>query len=97
MTEYLIRRTDGKWFDLKHEQFGVTLRPTSFPSKPIEGWGDHRIKVLGCEVFFFYRDPGIHVSFEGTMPPDEVAKKIVDEIAANITKATGQGARVIGL
>jgi hypothetical protein len=95
--EFLIIRTDGDWFDLKDDLFASTLRPTSFPSEPVEGWGDHRISVVGCEVSFSYEDPGIQVCFEGDLPPPGVARKIVDEIAARIAEVTGQKAEVVGL
>jgi len=90
--EFLIRRTDGEWFD------GVdrdkTLRPNSFGSKVIKGWGDHRIEVQGVEVSFSYEDPGWQIVFEGPIEAT-MARQIVQEIAGNITAATGQGSRIV--
>ena len=95
--EFLIRRTDGEWFDLPWNRRSEILRPNSFASRPIEGWGNHRIEVSGCEVSFSDEDPGIQVSFETGEISVETAEQIVKEISENITRVTGQGARVIAL
>ena len=92
--EYLIRRSDGEWFDLSADQYADALRPSSVPSKPAEGWGDHRVEIGGVEVSFSYEDPGIQVTFEGDLP-DALVDTIVGEILANITRVTGQQGRVI--
>jgi hypothetical protein len=92
--EYLIRRSDGEWFDLHADRYAAALRPSSMPNRPVEGWGDHRIEVSGVEISFSYEDPGIQVTFEGDLP-EEVADAIVTEILANITEVTGQQGRVI--
>lgn len=94
--EFLIRRTDGDWFDLHRDKFSETLRPTSFHSHQVEGWGDQRIAIDGIEISFSYEDPGIQINFDGTMD-EVVAAKIVAEIADNITRVTGQGSRVVRL
>lgn len=95
MREFLIKRTDGDWFDLHATRFAEVLKPNSFPSRPTSGWGDHRIEVLGCEVSFSYEDPGIQVCFERGPIPDDQAKQIVREILENITRSTGQPGNVI--
>jgi hypothetical protein len=97
MIEFLIRRTDGDWFDLHKRQFAEVVRPASFPSQPVEGCGDHRIEIRGCQISFSYEDPGIQVSFEGDSLTEAEASQIVSEIAESITKATGQKSRVIPL
>jgi hypothetical protein len=96
MREYLIRRTDGEWFDLEYSRFGDALRPSSFSAESIEGWGDHRIRTEGVEVAFSYEDPGIQVTVEGSLPP-AVADQIVDEIRQNIERVTGQKGRIVPL
>ena len=97
MIEFLIKRTDGDWFDLHASRFAEVLRPSSFPSRPIEGWGDHRIEIRGCPVSFSYEDPGIQVSFDGDALTEAEASQVVNEIAKSITKATGQTSQVIAL
>jgi hypothetical protein len=92
--EFLIRRTDGKWFDLPADQFAAALRPSTFPSRPAAGWGDHRIEVAGVEVSFSYEDPGIQVGFEGELP-EATAEQIVAEILENVARVTGQRGRVV--
>lgn len=92
--EYLIRRSDGEWFDLRPDQYAAALRTSSMPSRPVEGWGNHRIEVRGVEISFSDEDPGIQVTFEGHLP-EEVADAIVGEVLANITQVTGQRGRAI--
>jgi hypothetical protein len=95
--EFLIKRTDGEWFDLPSSRFKDVLRPSSMSSKPIKGWGDHRILVGDSEISFSDEDPGIQVVFETGKLSAEEAGRVVNEIAANITAATGQQSRVISL
>ena len=92
--EYLIRRTDGEWFDLGPDRYDFALRPSSLPSRRIEGWGDYRIEVGGVEVSFSYEDPGIQVTFEGEVA-ETVADAVVAEVLVNITAATGQEGRIV--
>jgi hypothetical protein len=95
--EFLIRRADGEWFDLHKRQFPEAFVPSSFPSKPVEGWGDYRIEINGCQISFSYEDPGIQVCFEGASLSATEAAKIVGEVAENISKVTGQKARIVPL
>lgn len=64
--EYLIERADGEWFDLPYASYPDVLHPTTFPWQQVEGWGDHRIRVLGCDIAFSDEPPGLQISFEGT-------------------------------
>lgn len=94
LVEYLIKRTDGRWFDLHRDRNAEALRPTTFASRVIDGWGDHRILVEGVEIAFSYEDPGIHVSFEGEIS-ERLADQIVAEICDNVIRVTGNQARVL--
>jgi len=94
--EFLIRRTDGQWFDLPYSQYAKTLRPRTLPSEVIDGWGDHRIRVSGVEISFSYEDPGFQVAFEDDVPEAD-ARRIVDEVLLNIVEATGQQGKVVPL
>ncbi len=95
--EFLIRRSDGDWFDLDASRFDAVLRPSSFPSRRVQGWGDHRIEVYGCPVSFSFEDPGIQVCFEGDGITETDASLIVHEIAESVTNATGQKSNVVPL
>ncbi len=88
MSEYLIKRTDGEWFDL-HGRLAEALRPSSFPSERVDGWGDWRIRTNGVEVSFSYEDPGIQVVFEEELP-QEIADQIAEEILRNVENVSGQ-------
>ena len=94
--EFLIRRTDGEWFEFHRERFPAVLKPASFASQPVRGWGDHRIEVEGVQVSFSFEDPGIQVSFDGQIEAAK-ASQIVEEILASIETCTGQHGRVVPL
>jgi hypothetical protein len=96
MTEYLIRRTDGEWFDLHATRFGEALRPISFASERVPGFGNWRIRIEGVEISFSYEDPGMQITIEGELPP-AIADQIAEEIRQNIELVTGQKARVVAL
>ena len=96
MIEYLIRRTDGEWFDLPATRFGEALWPSSFASERVQGWGNWRIRCEGTEISFSDEDPGIQVSIEKELPR-EVADQIAKEICLNIERVTGQQGRVVPL
>lgn len=95
--EYLIKRTDGEWFDFHKNRFEEILRPRSFPSITIVGWGNHRIEVAGCEISFSFEDPGIQVIVENINIPAEQIEQLVQEICQNIAEKTGQQGIVISL
>ena len=97
MIEFLIRRDDAEWFDFPYDCRVDVLRPLSIPSRPIEGWGSHRIEVEGAEVSFSDEDPGILVVFETGSLESTRARQIVDEICQNIETQTGQKTRVVEL
>ena len=94
--DFLIKRTDGEWFDLPASEFARALAPRTLGSEVIAGCGDHRIRVSGVEVSFSYEDPGFQVTFEGEIPEAD-ARRIVEELCLNIVEATGQQAVVVQL
>jgi hypothetical protein len=94
MVEFLIRRTDGEWFDLKVDQMAEALCPTSFEYRRAEGSGDWRIHTQGVDVSFSYEDPGIQISFEGEIS-EALAEAIVEEIRINLQRVTGQKGRIV--
>lgn len=95
--EYLLKRTDGKWFDVGPKNFEITLVPSSLPWHKVEGWGDFRITVKGCDISFSYEDPGIQVVFEHDVFTPEEERGLVVEMLENITKATGQKGEVLAM
>ena len=93
--EFLIKRTDDDWFDLPRALYHATLRPNSWPSRAVAGWGNHRIEVLGQEVAFSGEFAGILVIFEGGDIPEARAQQIVEESLHNISQATAQSGTVV--
>ncbi len=97
MREYLLRAIDDEEFDIPHPKWGEVLRPKSYPSKVIEGWGALRLEVLGCEVSFSPEPPGTQIVFESGDISPEVADAIVQEILESAESFTGQKGKVIPL
>lgn len=97
MGEYLIRRTDGDWFDIRPGNYESTFVPKSFSWQKIDGWGDFRIKVNGCEVSFSYEDAGIQVVFEKDIFTPEEELQLVNEMILNIAEVTGQKGRFLAI
>ena len=98
MKQFLIRPGEnGQRFNLRSADFDAVLRPSTLASQAIKGSGDHRLDVHGCQVAFTFEKCGIQISFEGNALSQADAFSVVTEIAANITKATGQQARVAPL
>ncbi len=97
MLEYLIRRTDGEWFNFPFEKYPEVLCPIRTSSRRIEGWGSNRIEVEGEQVSFSDEDPGFQVVFETGALSEERADQIVAEICENIETKVGQKARIVKL
>lgn len=97
MLDFLIRRTDGEWFTLHYERYADVLKPRSVPSEPVQGWGDHRIRIPNGVISFSDEDPGLQVSFEEFSGSRAEALRIVEEILASVEAATGQRGRVVDL
>jgi hypothetical protein len=96
MFEYLIRRTDGDWFDLDPKRYEIAFRPSSIKAERVDGWGSWRILCSGIEISFSDEEAGIQISFEGEVSR-ELADQIASEICQNIEFATGQSGRVVPL
>jgi hypothetical protein len=97
VSEFIIQRTDGDYFGVHKSQYAKVLRPIETPSRPIDGWGDHRIVVDGAEISFSFEPPGFQVVFEtGALDADRQLA-IVTEILRSIERATGQRGQVIAV
>ena len=95
--DYLIRAADDEEFDIPQAKWGKVLRPNSYPSEIIEGWGALRLKIACCEVSFSPEPPGIQIVFEGGDISAEDADAIVREIVESAESFTGQRGKVIPL
>ena len=94
MKEYLIRGSDdpGGGLGVRTTDLFDVLAPEGWTSSPAAGWGDLRISVAHGEVAFSWEEPGWHVIVEGRIPDDE-AERMIGQIAAQLTAATGQPTR----
>lgn len=93
--EFIIRRVDDGYFDLPSDLFSEVMHPNSLNFDVIQGWGNHRIKVQGCEISFSDEIAGIQVAFECSNFPIEQAEILIKEVCENIEKITGQPAEYI--
>lgn len=98
LLEFLIRRTDpeGEWFDVHMKDMEKVFTPRSVGAEVIQGRGHLRLRLLEIEVSITLEDPGVQVSFIGSVDP-HAARAIVDEMATNVCRHTGQSARIIEL
>ncbi len=92
MIEFLIKRTDGEWFDFPSGS--DPYRPVSIPYKKIEGWGDGRIEIDGCPISFSFEDPGVQISFEGDIE-EQRASAVAEQIRQSIEQVSGQMAKAV--
>ncbi|MEA2697204.1 MAG: hypothetical protein QOI66_1475 [Myxococcales bacterium] len=91
MIEFLVKRTDGDWFDL---QAGSNpYRPKTVPYEPL-GKDGSGILIEGCEVWFSFEDPGIQISFDGDIA-ENLAERVASEVLDRIREMTGQQAELI--
>ena len=95
MYEYTICDVDGEEFNIPHREWSEVLRPKSYPSEVIQGWGALRLKVAGCEVSFSPEPPGTQIVFESGDIPVNVADAIVHEIVLSAESFTGQKGKVV--
>lgn len=87
MIEFLLKRTDGEWFDFPDGS--DPYRPLKIPFRHVEGWGNGRIEIDGCQISFSYEDPGIQISFAGQIA-NERAEQIVEDVRKHIEQLSGQ-------
>jgi hypothetical protein len=97
MREYLIRAANDEEFGIHLSKWPQVLRPKSYPSKVIQGWGLLRLEVLGCEISFSAEPPGTQIVFESGEVSPEVADQIVREIVENAEAYTGRKGEIISL
>jgi hypothetical protein len=97
MREYLIRAADREEFNIHLSKWPDVLKPRSYPSKVIQGWGLLRLEVLSCEISFSAEPPGIQIVFESGEIAPEVADQIVKEIVESAEALTGQQGEIIPL
>jgi hypothetical protein len=94
--EFSVRPIDAPWFAIDPSMFSEIFRTSTQESREISGWGDHRIWVAGVEVAFSVEDSGIEISFEGDIS-DSDARRLSEEIRANVERVTHQAATLIPL
>ena len=97
MREYLIRTMDDEEFEIHLSKWAEVLRPKSYPSKVIEGWGALRLEIADCEVSFSPEPPGTHIVFTCDDISPDIADAIVQEILESAESHTGQKGKVVPL
>jgi len=96
VVEYLIRRTDGEWFDLHRDDYDdVFLRPESEDAQ-VAGVGDYRFCREGIEIAVNYEDSGLHIILES----DAVVERFdswLCGILKRLETKTGQSGELVWL
>ena len=91
MIEFLVKRTDGDWFDLPVGS--GAYRPKTVPYETV-GTDEQAILIGECEVSFSFEDPGILICFHGDIV-EELAERVASEVLERIREITGQEGELI--
>jgi hypothetical protein len=91
MIEFLVKRTDGDWFDLPVGS--DPYRPKTVAYEPL-GTDGNAILIGGCEVSFSFEDPGIQISFDGDIAED-LAERVATEVLERVREISGQQGQLI--
>lgn len=94
MLEYLIPCEGADW-ELPYGQWPEVFRPNSLPFERLPGV-QYRIVVAGIPIYFADEMPGIQMCIEGNLPAD-VARRVAEEVLANLERLTGQRGRLVEL
>jgi hypothetical protein len=87
--EFLIAREDGQPLLMDASHYAAVLKPNSMPCRQVSGWGAHRIEVQGCPIVFGFEQEGITVTFQNWLLSEKDMARIVQEIAANLSRELG--------
>jgi hypothetical protein len=87
--EFLLTREDGQTLLLDSSQYAAVLKPTSMACRQVTGWGAHRIEVQGCPIVFGFEPTGITVTFQNWLLSEKDMARIVQEIAASLSRELG--------
>ena len=86
------------WQDhrLAKSQWPEVVHPNSVPWRLISEGNSYCIEVEGIEISFSDMSPlGIKLAFHGRRVPKGLARRVLEEVLANIRQATGQEGRII--
>src|SRR4051812_8166524 len=97
MREFMLKLNDGNGFSESFDRYPELLRPASIPSERAEGFGSHRIRVEGVELYFSDEVFGFQVVFESDSISEQRAEQIMDDICQNIRATTGSSTEVVPL
>jgi hypothetical protein len=94
MLDFVISRRDEHdypVFDVPYTQWPDVLRPTTIPATILEESqpANQVIDVYGYRIRLIDEMAGLHVEVESDDMPDELAKRVVEEIHSKIEQATG--------
>jgi hypothetical protein len=71
------------------------MHPNTVRSKPVDGWGKHRIEADGVEIAFAESHLGVEIFFYGRQVSQAFARRVVEEVLANIEQVTGQQGLIV--
>ena len=91
MPEYLIRTTTGpgSWPAIPEGRLLDILEPRGYGSVRVDGPGDLRLVLGGCEMVFSGEDAGWQVWFEGDTAGHDT-DALVSQVAQQVQEFTGE-------
>lgn len=96
MHEFLIRRTDGEWFDLHIDRYPDLFLRDDTTDRRVDGPGDFRFQRSGVEVEVNYEDSGFHILIESGIDSSE-AEQWVQEYLNRLCDLTYQKGSILQL
>ncbi len=87
--EYLIRDTDSSsWPAIPQSRLLEVLDPRGYGSVKVDGPGDLRLVLAGCEMVFSGEEAGWQVWFEGDITGHDT-DNLVSQVARQVEEFTG--------
>ncbi len=89
--EYIIKRTDGDWFDLDKNKMGDVFYIEG--GQLFEGRGDYCLKTKSGMLTVSYEDPGLQVAFEDFSK--DQAEELINNMLRKLEEITGQKGEIL--
>ena len=96
MIEYIIKRTDGEWFNLNISLYPKVFSSKKYNLKPTQGIGDYCLSFNDKLIEISYEYPGLQFAFKNNFDKN-IAKELINEFFKNITQAMGQKGEILQL
>ncbi len=93
---FLIKRIDGVYFDIKKDQYQSIFTPTVVSCEPVKTDG-YSVQTSNGVIAFIYEDEGLLIVFKEYKGQDLEISNILNEIQQNLEKVTGSKCVLVSL